>query len=76
MLEKDFESEELAEHFMQVLTDEIASDEESPAKKARQLAMAMKNLDQYTIDNIFMALCGWTYDTLVDKAEKEMADSN
>jgi hypothetical protein len=61
------DSDALLERFMEVLMEEINSDDEPYYKKARQLLLA--SLNNSTADDFFIALCGWSLDSLMEKVE-------
>ena len=64
-IKKIMESESQLERFMEVLLDEINNDDEAYYKKGRQL------LDFYlkdkNADDFFVAICGWSVDSLLRK---------
>ncbi len=60
-------SDALLERFMEVLMEEINSDDEPYYKKARQLLLA--SLNNPTADDFFIALCGWSLDSLMEKVD-------
>jgi len=55
----------LLERFTEILIDEINDDDESYEKKGRQLLeFALANKDA---DDFFIAICGWSIDSLLEK---------
>jgi hypothetical protein len=55
----------LLERFTEILIDEINADDESYEKKGRQLLeFALENKDA---DDFFIAICGWSIDSLLEK---------
>jgi hypothetical protein len=55
----------LLERFTEILIDEINEDDESFEKKGRQLLeFALDNKDA---DDFFIAICGWSIDSLLEK---------
>lgn len=55
----------LLERFTEILIDEINDDDESFEKKGRQLLeFALDNKDA---DDFFIAICGWSIDSLLEK---------
>lgn len=55
----------LLERFTEILIDEINDDDESFEKKGRQLLeFALANKDA---DDFFIAICGWSIDSLLEK---------
>ena len=64
-IEEILENESLLERFMEVLIEEINNDDEAYSKKGRQLldmCLADENADDF-----FIAICGWSVDSLLDK---------
>ena len=60
------EDEELQEDFFITFSDEFASDDEPARKKfSRLYADYMEHPE--IVDNVLMALCGWTMETLAKK---------
>ena len=53
------------EKFVEVLVDEINNDDEAYDKKARQL-LDLCLTDEHA-DDFFIAVCGWSVDSLIDK---------
>lgn len=62
------ESEDLLERFMEVLIDEINNDDEAWYKKGRELLSFCLNNNQ--ADDFFIALCGWSVDSLLSRVCK------
>ena len=55
----------LLERFTEILIDETNEDDESFEKKGRQLLeFALDNKDA---DDFFIAICGWSIDSLLEK---------
>ncbi|MBO7579057.1 MAG: hypothetical protein J6T43_08745 [Prevotella sp.] len=61
----DIDSEEFLEKFFETLLNEINSDEEPYYKKSRQLLLASLNNEH--ADDFFIAICGWSLESLVNK---------
>lgn len=60
-------SEEFLEKFYETLLNEINADDEAYHKKAYHLlAASLKSEDP---DDFFISLCGWSLDTLIEKAQ-------
>ena len=60
-------SEEFLERFYETLLNEINADDEAYHKKAfHLLAASLKSEDP---DDFFISLCGWSLDTLIEKAQ-------
>lgn len=59
------ESESQLERFMEVLLDEINNDDEAYHKKGRQLLDFC--LKDENADDFFIAICGWSVDSLLRK---------
>lgn len=57
------ESEDLLERFVEVLIDEINNDDEALYKKGRELLNVCLSNDQ--ADDFFIAICGWSVDSLL-----------
>lgn len=55
----------LLERFGEILIDEIYNDDESYEKVARQLLTLC--LNNKNADDFFIAICGWSVDSLLDK---------
>ena len=55
----------LLERFGEILIDEIYNDDESYEKVARQLLTLC--LNNKNTDDFFIAICGWSVDSLLDK---------
>lgn len=58
-------SEEFLEKFYETLLNEINSDDEPYNKKARHLLIAA--LKSEAPDDIFISLCGWSLESLIEK---------
>ncbi len=64
-IEEIMENESLLERFIEVLIEEINDDDEAYYKKGRQLldlCLTDKNADEF-----FIAICGWSVDSLIEK---------
>lgn len=64
-IEEIMENESLLERFIEVLIEEINDDDEAFYKKGRQLldlCLTDKNADEF-----FIAICGWSVDSLIEK---------
>lgn len=59
------ESEDLLERFVEVLIDEINNDDEALYKKGRELLNVCLSNDQ--ADDFFIAICGWSVDSLLNR---------
>ena len=64
-IEELLESEGLLERFMMTLIDEINNDDEAYYKKGRQL-LELCLTDEHA-DDFFIAICGWSVDSLIEK---------
>ena len=62
------ESEDLLERFVEVLIEEINNDDEALYKKGRELLSFCLNNAQ--ADDFFIAICGWSVDSLLSKVCK------
>ena len=60
-------SEDFLERFYETLLNEINSDDEAYHKKAYHLLAASLKSDDP--DDFFISLCGWSLDTLIEKAQ-------
>ena len=63
----DNASEEFFERFFEALLNEINSDDEPYYKKARQLLLA--SLNNENPDDFFIAICGWSLESLLEKSQ-------
>lgn len=61
----DIDSEEFLEKFFETLLNEINSDDEPYYKKSRQLLLASLNNEH--ADDFFIAICGWSLESLVNR---------
>jgi hypothetical protein len=61
----DNASEEFLDRFFETILNEINSDEEPYYKKARQLLLAYLNIEH--ADDFFIAICGWSLESLLEK---------
>lgn len=68
----DEKPNEFFEDFCEVLVKEIISDTERPDKKGRQLFIAA--LESSDPDSFFMAISGWSLNTLIGKAELQTTE--
>lgn len=64
-IEEIMENESLLERFMEVLLKEISNDDEAYYKKSRQLLDLC--LTDENADDFFIAICGWSVDSLLKK---------
>lgn len=64
-IHKVLENNILLEDFSQLLIDEINNDDEILEKKARQLLNLC--LKDENADEFFIAICGWSVDSLLNK---------
>lgn len=64
-IHKVLEDNILLENFSLLLIDEINNDDEILEKKARQLLSLCLNDEK--ADEFFIAICGWSVDSLLDK---------
>lgn len=62
-------SSEFFEQFCEVLMNEINSDDERYDKKGRRLLVSALNNENH--NDFFVSVCGWTLDTLIEKASNE-----
>lgn len=62
----NYASEEFLDNFYETLLNEINSDDEVYHKKARHLLFA--SLRSEDPDDFFISLCGWSLNTLIEKA--------
>ena len=60
-------SEEFLEKFYETLLNEINADDEAYHKKAYHLLAA--SLNSENPDDFFISLCGWSLDSLIEKAQ-------
>ena len=60
----------LLEQFGEILINEINNDDESYEKVARQLLTLC--LNNNNADDFFIAICGWSVDSLLDKTTKSV----
>ena len=64
-IENILNDEAQLERFVEVLVDEINNDDEAYDKKGRQLLDLCLTDEQ--ADDFFIAVCGWSVDSLIDK---------
>ena len=62
------ESDDLLERFVEVLIDEINNDDEALYKKGRELLNFCLSNDN--ADDFFIAICGWSVDSLLKRVCK------
>lgn len=62
------ENEDLLERFVEVLIEEINNDDEVLYKKGRELLNFC--LSNENADAFFIAICGWSVDSLLEKVCK------
>ena len=62
------ESDDLLERFVEVLIDEINNDDEALYKKGREILNFCLSNDQ--ADVFFIAICGWSVDSLLKRVCK------
>ena len=62
-------SEEFFENFCEVLMNEINSDDERYNKKGRHLLVSALNNENH--NDFFVSVCGWTLESLIEKASNE-----
>ena len=62
-------SEEFFEQFCEVLVNEINSDDERYDKKGRHLLVSALSNENH--NDFFVSICGWTLDTLIEKASND-----
>lgn len=64
-IESIINDDALLERFVEILIDEIDNDDEAYYKKGRQLLdFCLNNEDA---DDFFIAICGWSVDSLLEK---------
>ena len=73
ILDDILSSEENCETFMEVVMEEIQSDEETCRHKAHQLIQAYR---EENCDDLIMALCGWSMNTLLIKYQQRKEAKN
>ena len=64
-IEEIMENESLLERFVEVLINEINNDDEAYYKKGRQI-LDLCLMDE-NADDFFIAICGWSVDSLLEK---------
>ncbi len=64
-IENILNDEAQLERFVEVLVDEINNDDEAYDKKGRQL-LDLCLTDEHA-DDFFIAICGWSIDSLLEK---------
>ena len=64
-IENILNDEAQLERFVEVLVDEINNDDEAYDKKGRQL-LDLCMTDEHA-DDFFIAVCGWSVDSLLEK---------
>ena len=65
VIKEIMENESLLERFMEVLIEEINNDDEAYYKKSRQILDLC--LTDENADDFFIAICGWSVDSLLEK---------
>ncbi len=70
-LQAIMEDEEKSEAVANCLLEQIRTDDEPPRKVGHYFIKAV--LDQ-NIDDLMIAICGWSVNTLLDMAEKKLLD--
>ena len=73
LMDEILSSEENCETFMEVVMSEIQSDEESYRHKTHQLIQAYR---EENCDDLIMALCGWSMNTLLIKYQQRKENQN
>lgn len=66
-LKRIAQDEDLQDEFFIQFSEQVASDDEPSDKKFRRLYEAWRD-DPGTVDDILMTLCGWTMESLAEKA--------
>ena len=64
-IEEIMANDALLERFIEILVDEINNDDEAYYKKGRQLLDLC--LSDENADDFFIAICGWSVDSLLEK---------
>ena len=64
-IEEIMANDALLERLMEILVDEINNDDEAYYKKGRQLLDLC--LSDENADDFFIAICGWSVDSLLEK---------
>ena len=65
LIQNVLNDESLLEQFTELLVDEINNDDEAMDKKGRQLLTLC--LSDENADDFFIAICGWSVDSLLQK---------
>ena len=65
VIKEIMENESLLERFMEVLIEEINNDDEAYYKKSWQILDLC--LTDENADDFFIAICGWSVDSLLEK---------
>lgn len=65
----DNASEDFRERFFETLLNEINSDDEPYHKKTHQLLVAALNNEN--ADDFFIAICGWSLETLIERSQTD-----
>ena len=63
----------LNEQIISTFYDQVDSDDESYIKKGRQLSY-IYNQHPEIVDYVLIALCGWSYESLKNMAERELIE--
>lgn len=66
-IDKILDDDHLLERFTELLLDEIFNDDESFVDKGRALLLAY--LENNHADSFFIAICGWSMDSLLNKLD-------
>ncbi len=62
----DNANDEFLNSLFETILNEINADDEPYYKKARQLLLA--SLNNETADDFFIAICGWSLESLIERA--------
>lgn len=76
---EDWCEDEAGDAFGSVILREIETDDESPARIGRHLAnLVMDSSDEQVkaINEAMIIITGWSLETLIDKAEEYLAESD
>lgn len=71
MLKAIINDDEIAETFVEILLEEINSDDEKLATKGRNLA---RHLLENSGPDVLMDMCGWTVSALFKKVKERMCE--
>ena len=53
---------------MEIFNEEFTTDDESWEKKGEHILSHKDKWDKDTADDVFITLCGWSLDTILEKA--------